>query len=64
MNAKAILYIIVTIIVVWALESININQIFKKNRELQARILYFFIALSIIYPVTNFIWDFFLVTKI
>ena len=54
MNAKAILYILVTIVVIWSLESININQIFKKNRVLQAKVFYFILALSIIYPVTNF----------
>ncbi|MBR4618166.1 MAG: DUF1146 domain-containing protein [Bacilli bacterium] len=64
MNAKAILYIIVTIAVIWSLESININQIFKKNRVIQARVFYFLLALAIIYPVTNFLWDFFLATKI
>jgi uncharacterized integral membrane protein (TIGR02327 family) len=64
MSAKAILYILVTVLVVWCLESININQIFKKNRVIQARVMYLLIALSIIYPVTNFLWDFFLSTKI
>ena len=63
MSAKAILYVLITILVIWALEGVNINQIFKKNRVVQARVIYFLIALSIIYPVTNFLWDFFLSTK-
>ncbi len=63
MNAKVILYIIVAVFVIWALESININSIFKKNRVIQARVAYLLIALAIIYPVTNFLWDFFLLTK-
>jgi len=64
MNGKVIIYIIVTALVIWALDSVNINQIFKKNKVIQARVFYFFLALSIIYPVTNFLWDFLLSTKI
>lgn len=64
MSVKAFLYIIITIIVIWSLDSININQIFKKNRILQARIFYFLIALSLIQLVTSFIYDFYLSTKI
>ena len=64
MSARAILYVVVTILVIWSLDAININQIFKKNRVIQARVIYLLIAISIIYPVTNFLWDFFLSTKI
>ncbi len=63
MNAKVILYILVTILVIWSLDAININQIFKKNQIIKARVFYLLLALSIIYPVTNFLWDFFLSTK-
>ena len=42
----------------------NGNSLFKKNRVLQARVLYFMLALSMTYLVTNFIWDFFTVSKI
>lgn len=63
MSAKVILYVIVAVLVIWALDAVNINSIFKKNRVVQARVIYFLIALAIIYPVTNFIWDFFLLTK-
>lgn len=64
MSAKAILYAFITIIVIWALDSININFIFKKNKIIQARVFYFLLALSLIYLVTNFIWDFFMYSKI
>lgn len=58
MTLKYILYFVVTILVIWAMDSININQLFKKNANpIQARIFYFFIALSMIYLVTNFIYD-------
>ena len=61
MNFKFVLYILVSVIVIWSMDSININAIFKKsnrpNRILQARLIYFFITLSIIYLVTNFFYE-------
>ncbi len=59
MIGKVFLYILVAIFVIWSMDSININQIFKKNRVVQARIFYFFLGLSLIYLVTNFFWDLF-----
>ena len=58
MSGKFFLYILVTIVVIWTMDSVNINQIFKKNKILQARVFYFFLAISLIYLVTNFIVDF------
>ena len=63
MKVKFILYILVGIITIWSMESININQIFKKNRVIQARVIYFFITVSIIYLVTNFFYDLFINIK-
>ena len=59
MIGKVFLYILVAIFVIWSMDSININQIFKKNRVVQARIFYFFLGLSLIYLVTNFFLDLF-----
>ena len=59
MSVKYFIYLIVTIITIWALDSININAIFKKNKIWQARVFYFFLALSLIYLVTNCIYDLF-----
>lgn len=59
MSAKTFLYIAVTILVIWAMDSVNINQIFKKNKILQARVFYFLLGISLIYLVTNFIMDIF-----
>ncbi len=61
---KFFLYTAVTIIVIWSMDSININQIFKKNRIYQARIFYFLLGISLIYLVTSFIWDLFITVKI
>ncbi len=60
MKVKFILYLIVGILVIWSMDSLNINQIFKKNRVIQARLFYFFISISLIYLVTNFIYDLYL----
>ncbi len=58
MTFKFFLYFGITLIVIWAMDSVNINQIFKKNvNPLQAKIMYFMMGLSIIYLVTNFILD-------
>ena len=64
MSGKFYLYILVTLAVIWALDSININQIFKKGKVLQAKVFYFFLAISLIYLVTNFIMDLFISGKI
>ena len=64
MGYKFFLYVFVTIIVIWAMDSVNINQIFKKNHVIQARVFYFLLALSMIQLVTSFLYDFYLSTKI
>ena len=64
MTGKFFLYIFVTIIVIWALDSVNINQIFKKNKIIQARVFYFLLGLSMIYLVTNFLYDIFTSVRI
>ncbi len=64
MTPKFILYVFVSALVVWAMESVNINAIFKKNRVLQARIFYFLLGLALIYLVTNFLYDIFLSIKL
>lgn len=60
MSVKFYIYLFSTILVLWAVDSININQIFKKNKVYQARAFYFCIVVALIYLVTNFIYDFFL----
>lgn len=60
MKIKFILYIIVGLIVIWSMDSLNINGIFKKNKIQQATVFYYLIALSLIYLVTNFVYDFYI----
>ena len=64
MNAKTILYMVITPLVIWALESINITNVFKKNRYYQARALYLILSLSLSYLTVNFVYDFFMYSKI
>ena len=63
MNGKFFLYLLVTPLTIYAMDSLNINQIFKKNHVLQALIFYILMGLSIIYLVTNFLYDLFLAGK-
>ncbi len=64
MSGKIFIYIIVSILVIWSLEAVNINSIFKKNRVIQATTFYFLIALSMIYLVTNFVYDIYMTFKL
>lgn len=57
MLVKFLLYALITPLVIIALDSLNINKFFKKNKIFQARLFYFFLALALIYLVTNFIYD-------
>ena len=58
MKVKLIVYLIVTVLVIIGLDAVNINSIFKKNRVFQARIFYVLLITSLVYLVTNFIFDF------
>ena len=55
---KIILYVLIFPLVIWSLDSININGIFKKNKEYQARIFYILLIFSLSYLVVNFLSEF------
>ena len=58
MTFKFVLYFAVTIVVIWTMDTLNINALFKKNvNSLQAKIFYFLVGISMIYLVTNFFLD-------
>ena len=48
----------VIVLVIIGLDAVNINSIFKKNRVFQARLFYLLLITSLVYLVTNFIFDF------
>lgn len=60
---KGILYLVMIPISIWALDSININGIFKKNKYYQSRVIYLMISIGLSYLVVNFFYDFFINTK-
>lgn len=64
MTTKTILYIVVVPLSIWAIDSIHIGQLFKKNRYYQARLLYFMFSMGLSYLVVNFLYDFFTYSKI
>ena len=57
---KFVLYLLVIPIVVWSMDSVNINGIFKRGQSdyYQARDMYMIIVASLSYLVVNFINDF------
>ncbi len=55
---KFLIYLLVSIIVIWSMDAVNINAIFKKNRVVQARVFYLVLALVLIYLLGSFLYDF------
>ena len=55
---KFALYILSAIVVIWSLDGVNLNAIFKKNKVYQAKVFYLIIAFVLIYLLTNFLYDF------
>lgn len=60
---RTVLYVFLTPIVLWAMDSIKINNIFKKNRVIQANVIYLIISLCLTYLLVNFFMDFFIATS-
>lgn len=58
--SKLLIYVFVIPFIVWGMDSVNINVIFKlsKNTNYQARIVYMAIIFSLSYLVSNFLYDF------
>lgn len=59
MTIKAMLYIVVLPFSFLALDSLNIQNVFKKNKYYQARILFLFLSMALTYLVVNFLYDFY-----
>lgn len=55
---KFAVYLLSSIIVIWSIDAVNINGIFKKGKVVQARVFYVVIALVLIYLLANFLYDF------
>ena len=57
---KVLLYVIVVPLSIWAIDSINLTNVLKKNRYYQARFLYLMISFGLSYLTVNFLYDFFI----
>lgn len=55
---RFLLYIIILPLVIWTVDGININSIFKRNRIYQARVIYIIIIFALTYLTVNFMYDF------
>jgi uncharacterized integral membrane protein (TIGR02327 family) len=63
MSGKLVLYLLITPLIIWSLDGLNINIIFKKSKIVEARVIYILIGISISYLVVNFLWDFLELSK-
>lgn len=63
-NYKIFIYIVVTLATAFALSGINFNNLFKKERIVEAKIFIILITLSLSYLATNFIINFLEISKI
>ena len=57
---KAILYAAILPFVIWAMDGLELNKLFKQARIIQAKIMYLLISMCISYLVVNFLYDFFI----
>lgn len=55
---KVYLYVIFTGLSIFALSGINFTGVFKKHKEIEAKLLIMLLAFSLGYLVTNFAYDF------
>lgn len=55
---KFLVYVFTGLVVIWSMDAVNINAIFKKNQVVKARVFYFLLALALTYLVANFLYDF------
>lgn len=64
MNIKVYLYILTTLLSVYALSGINISKFWNSKKILEARIFIILLSLIMSYLLTNFIVDFLSLSKI
>ncbi len=64
MSVKFFVYLLTMVVVLYAMDALRMNEIFKKNRVFQARLFYLLVLLALTYLVANFIMDFFLSSQI
>ena len=55
---KFVLYIFVIPLVIYAMDSVNMNSIFKRNKVYQARVFYILLIFGLSSLIVNFLYDF------
>ena len=63
MSAKFFLYLFSFIVVAFSIDSVNISVIFKKNRNFQAKVFYFILALCMTELLAEFLYNIFETSK-
>ena len=56
---KPIIYALLLPLSIYALDALNFEKLLKKNKVMQARILYFILSIVLTYFMVSFIYDFF-----
>lgn len=64
MNPKVYFYVFFVMLSAYALTGVNFDAIIKKNKMWEARILVVILSLVLGYFLTNFVFDFFSISKI
>ena len=64
MNIKFYLYFLIVPLTMWTLISLNIEKYFKKGHINQIKCFYLLITFALSYLIVNFLYDFYLVSKI
>ncbi len=55
---KVALYLIIVPFVIWTLEALRLDILFKKGRTIQIKLFYVLVALAFSYLVVNSLYDF------
>jgi len=64
MGIKVYIYIITTLLSVYTLTGINFNKIWRKDKNIEAKLFVIILSLIMSYLLTNFIVDFLSSSKI
>lgn len=55
---KFVIYLVVIPLVIYSVDSVNMNGIFKKNKIYQARLFYILLVFGFSFLIANFLYDF------
>ena len=57
MNYKIIIYCVMILLSTFIVSGLNINELFKKNHKIEARLFIVVLIVSMSYLLTNFVTD-------